>query len=111
VQKILDTAKNIDGNITTPPLANEKSSNFETVELELGTPALSYEHFWRYESNGQSSEFLVPALVFPIKNNPATGYYGRNNVVVPLIKDFQNQNSGGGIAVPMEGVGEVKRTN
>jgi hypothetical protein len=98
VQKIIQTAQSTNGNIYAP--VDEKNKDVKKVVLELDTPILGYEHFWRYENSGQNSEFMVPALIFPIKDNPDTGYYGQTRIVVPLIKDFANQN-GGPIVVPM----------
>lgn len=92
VVKILEAAKNVDG--VMPMRDDGKELTFKTVEVELGTPTLSLENMWRYEEN-QSSEYLVPCLVFPIKNSAEMAAYGRKRVIIPLIKDFINQNNGG----------------
>lgn len=96
VQKILAKAQNIDG---TMPLPDDKSNDIKKVELELDTPVLGYEHLWRYE-NGQSSEFMVPCLVFLVKENADIQNYWRKQVVVPVIKDFLNRGDDQ-IVVPM----------
>lgn len=95
INKILEVAKNIDG---TMPMRGDSEVTFKKVEIELDTPFLSYENLWKYESN-QSAEYLVPCLVFPVKDNAELAYYSRKRVIVPLIKDFLNQNYGGPITI------------
>ncbi len=57
--------------------------------VELGTPTKSLVKFWRY-TNGNSEELLVPALVFPVINNPEN-YYGSKFITVPLVKEMINE--------------------
>lgn len=66
----------------------------KTVDVSLGTPTLSYVHLSEYK-DGKSSEYLVPALVFPVTSTPKEGEYFQKTVTIPLVKDFQTtQNSG-----------------
>ncbi|OGY44357.1 MAG: hypothetical protein A3J62_04115 [Candidatus Buchananbacteria bacterium RIFCSPHIGHO2_02_FULL_38_8] len=63
-------------------------------EIELGEPKLGYLKKWNYK-NGQTEELLVPALIFPVINQPQTEATTKQilpnaykqNVVVPLIKE------------------------
>ena len=59
----------------------------KTVDVKLGTPKLSLVNYWRY-GNGANEELYVPALVFPIKEKPAEGYFYTENVVIPLVKEI-----------------------
>lgn len=95
VAKILAAAGNVDG---VMPLREDGGVAYKTVEIELDTPFLSYGNLWRYENN-QSSEYLAPCLVFPVKNSSDAVANGRKRVIVPLIKDFINQNNGGPIRI------------
>lgn len=75
----------------------------EMKELSLGTPERSFVQIYRYEDN-RSDELMVPALVFPIIDRPAAGYYGHNYVVVPLVKELLDeleQGRGGMEIMPM----------
>lgn len=75
-------------------------ANAKTVDVELGTPEVSYVKLWNY-SNNVSEELLVPALIFPVTKHPEITepyYWPRNNVVIPLVKEIlDNENNGGGI--------------
>lgn len=97
VAKLLAIAQDADGAM---PLKDDAGTDYKTVELELGTPVLSYEILWRYENN-QNLEYLVPCLMFPVRAD-ADAVYARERVVVPLIKEFLDENSGGPIRI-MEG--------
>lgn len=57
------------------------------TEIRLGTPTKSYVQTYRYQNN-RSEELLVPALVFPITNPEAFGYYGQRSVIVPLVQEM-----------------------
>lgn len=62
----------------------------KTVEIELGTPEVSYVKLWNY-SNGANEELLVPALIFPVTKEPADlgpNYWYRKNIVIPLVKEI-----------------------
>ena len=90
--KLLKAAQNVDGAM---PLREDGGVTYKEVKIELDTPFMAYASYWKYEDN-QSSEYLVPALIFPVRENselPA-GMYARKRVVVPLIKEFLNQNDG-----------------
>lgn len=58
-----------------------------TTEIQLGTPTKSYVQTYRYQNN-RSEELLVPALVFPILNPEAFGFYGQRSVIVPLVQEM-----------------------
>ena len=76
------------------------SAATNATQIDLGTPVLAYEEIYRSDGKGGSSEFLVPAYVFP----EITGFgAGTGNVIVPLIASFgQNGNGGGVRPVPLE---------
>ncbi len=57
----------------------------KTVEVELGNPTISYVRMW-HTLNNQSKDIYVPALVFPIINQPADMY--QKSITVPLIKEL-----------------------
>lgn len=61
----------------------------KVVEVQLGTPKLSLISYWRFgKGEGANEELLIPALVFPIKEKPTEGYFYRENVVIPLVKEI-----------------------
>lgn len=68
----------------------------KTVEIELGTPEVSYVKLWNY-SNGANEELLVPALIFPVTKEPEDAgpyYWYRKNIVIPLVKEIlDNENN------------------
>jgi hypothetical protein len=68
----------------------------KTVEVEVGEPERVWTRSWLPDPSGNGQELLVPALRFPILNKPANEPYFRDSIVVPLIKDVLDQNSGGG---------------
>ncbi len=73
--------------------------NARTVNLELGTPHVSLVKLWNYDNaKGISEELLVPALVFPVTNEPKVDAYQwyRKNVVVPLVKEILDSDQTGG---------------
>jgi len=55
----------------------------ETVEVEIGTPKISYVRKWI-----DREEILAPALVFPIIGAPEKFPSYKKNVVVPLVKEL-----------------------
>jgi len=59
----------------------------KTISVEIGTPSLAYMKVWKHEQ-GQSDEFLTPALVFPIDNSQQEGTYKRERIIIPLAKDL-----------------------
>ncbi len=101
VSKILTRAQNIDGFM---PLKDDVSVTYKTIELELDTPVMGYEILWKYEDN-QNLEYLVPCLVFPVKENSEAPAYIRKRVIVPLIKDFLDQNNDIPVRIMKEGSG------
>lgn len=73
---------------------NVQSNN--VTEIDLGTPTSGYEQLYQYDNaTGMSSQFLVPALVFPVINRSgsSTYYNSTNAVVVPLVQDFLENNA------------------
>ncbi|MBI3952528.1 MAG: hypothetical protein HY336_01065 [Candidatus Doudnabacteria bacterium] len=72
------------------------------VEVELGSPIIQPVKMWNYRDN-QSQELLIPSVVFPILNAPDELYY-RKTVVVPLIKEFLN-NQNVPYPMPLEKMG------
>ncbi|MBU2576055.1 hypothetical protein KKF64_03145 [Patescibacteria group bacterium] len=59
--------------------------------VELGTPEqiLMQTYNW---SDGQSNELLVPALKFPVINQPeGEKYFWRQNIIIPLAKELFEQ--------------------
>jgi hypothetical protein len=69
-----------------------------TTVIDLGTPTMAYEQMFQYGSDGTSSQFLVPAYVFP--ETSAEGA-GTSNIIVPLIQAFVQNNDSGSVVVPM----------
>ena len=59
-------------------------------EASLASPSIGYVRLWweTYEADGRGREFYVPAYVFPILSEEARKETGRENIVVPLVKDF-----------------------
>jgi hypothetical protein len=73
-----------------------------TVDIELGTPEVSYVKVWNY-TNSNSEELLVPALIFPVTKEPADlgeGYWYRKNIVIPLVKEILDNENQGGQPIP-----------
>jgi hypothetical protein len=62
----------------------------KTVDIKLGTPIYSLVQTWKYDENN-SSELLVPSLIFPVKNIQDYRYYYGSYVIVPLVGDLMNQ--------------------
>ena len=74
----------------------------ETTKIELDTPIQAYMIFWKYDETSRSNQILfIPALVFPIKNLPAEGYYYQKNIIVPLAKELLDQNEQPPYPVPL----------
>ncbi len=55
-------------------------------EIDLGTPVMAYVQMYQSDANGNGSQFLVPAFVFPVRQKNGSAY--PQNIVVPLIADF-----------------------
>lgn len=78
---------------------NDPNGTQFTVELD--TPEIAYVKIWRYE-DGTNSEFLVPAFIFPIKNNDQLSLpYHKQQITVPLAKEILEKWESGPIAIPL----------
>jgi len=67
----------------------------DKVEVGLGTPTKQYIKMWNYRPvMTESDELYVPALVFPILDNPNNIDIYRKAVVVPLAKDLLQVDNG-----------------
>lgn len=67
-----------------------------TIEIELGTPQISYVKLWNYANNA-NEELLVPALIFPVTKEPTEPeayYWYRKNIVIPLVKEILDNENG-----------------
>lgn len=64
--------------------------NAKTVEIELGTPTISYMRYYQYK-DGKNEDLLVPAYVFPVLKAPEGQNYFQKNVVIPLVKEILDQ--------------------
>lgn len=67
-----------------------QESNADVVELKLNTPKNILMQYWTYK-DGQNQELLVPALMFPILNQPENKMFYQENIVVPLARDLINE--------------------
>lgn len=65
-------------------------SDAQVVERELDTPHRAYVKVWQYRAASTGDELYVPALAFPIIQPPQGGGFYPAFVVVPLVKDFWN---------------------
>jgi len=71
------------------------SGNGRTVSVELGTPEIKLVKVWAGANDKfVSNELFVPALVFPVVNNPEWTYFYRSNVIVPLVGSLTESNGG-----------------
>jgi hypothetical protein len=65
---------------------------YETVDIELGSPSLELVKIWNYDQTKMiSQELYVPAYVFPIISQSKYNYFYRKNIVIPAVKDFFNR--------------------
>lgn len=86
--KILETATgNAYGDMMPMRAEDGTGAEYKDIRIALDTPFLSYESMYRYENN-TSSEYLVPCMVFSIKDGSEAPVHYRKRVIVPLIKDF-----------------------
>jgi hypothetical protein len=77
--------------------ANYSYPNAEkTVELSLGDPSVQFVSLSRSDTDGYQ-EYLVPAYVFPIVKVPEGEQYWQKNIVIPLVEEFYDNQTGGGI--------------
>jgi hypothetical protein len=73
-----------------------------TIEVQVGDPKLELVRMWDYQNN-QSSELLVPSLVFTVLEQPDNEpYFYRKAVVVPLIKRILDRQDGGSDGGPVK---------
>lgn len=70
-----------------PMPASTEENKVTTVNVSLGEPTLIYTHIYEYK-DGKSSEYIVPALSFPVTQKPKEGEYFQDKIIVPVIKDF-----------------------
>ncbi|MBI2984310.1 MAG: hypothetical protein HYY50_01675 [Candidatus Kerfeldbacteria bacterium] len=68
----------------------EPAEGVETVKIQLGQPASGYM-ISRYQLDQTSSEFLVPALIFPITSVPSGEQLYQSSIIVPVVKDLLAQ--------------------
>jgi hypothetical protein len=62
--------------------------------ISLDTPELSLVQQWSYDSStGKGSELYIPCYVFPVKNRSLEKLYLPENIIIPLNKDFFQQNN------------------
>lgn len=64
-------------------------SKTKYIDLDLGTPELSYVQTFDYDqTTGLTNELLVPALIFPVMSNPDAKYNYQRQIVVPIAKEM-----------------------
>ncbi len=78
------------GGIYGPIYAYREDGRSTQETLNLGTPDQILMQTWNYQ-NGQQNELLVPALRFPVLNQPSDRYFSRDAVVVPLAEELIQQ--------------------
>lgn len=80
------------GNYSPVALREGDAAGTETTvqDIKLGAPTEGFVKIYNYE-NGTSSELVVPALLFPVKDVPEGVYLYRQTVAVPLAEDLFNQ--------------------
>jgi hypothetical protein len=64
----------------------------ERVDVTLGDPELAYMKH-NISKNGEVSELLVPAMVFPIEEKPSDSRIYQDNIIVPLAKELFKENN------------------
>lgn len=81
-----------------------EGDNVEEVDVEVGTPVLALAKIWRYADESRGEDFLVPAYVFPVLSKIDNPYFSKKNIVIPLVKDFyDNNNLDGPVFLPAAG--------
>lgn len=87
--KILEVAQNggRSWNFGTMPYPQPDNTNTKTIDVRLGEPEMTYVHLSDYQ-DGVSKEYLVPALMFPVLDQPKEGEYFQSQVIVPVIQEF-----------------------
>lgn len=61
--------------------------NAEIIEVEVNKPEIKLIRKYWYDGE-KDTILLVPAYVFTVKQNPQEGEYYRQEIVIPVIKDF-----------------------
>lgn len=69
---------------------NVDIENTKEQKIVLDTPEFTYINLWKY-SNNKNEELLVPALIFPVVLDNVSEYYGRQSIVVPLVKEMLDE--------------------
>lgn len=72
----------------------ESSVKIQKKEVQIWNPRLEYVNVYDYK-NGQSIQYVIPALIFPTVTKPSETDYFSSQVVVPLIKDFYEYDNSG----------------
>ena len=75
----------------------------QRVSVEVGTPTLGYTPS-RYQIEQTNTEYLIPALVFPITKAPQGEQLYRSAIVVPLVQEILDQQVR---ALPISGAPEA----
>lgn len=85
--KILEVAQNGGRSWNYGPIGLAQPEKVTTVDVRLGEPEMTYVHLSDYQ-DGTSKDYLVPALVFPVLDQPKEGEYFQDKVIVPVIREF-----------------------
>lgn len=66
----------------------------QIIEIKLGKPKSVLTKIWQWDSKeNYSKKLLVPALYFPITEQPKDeNYFDKNAIVIPLAKDLYEDN-------------------
>lgn len=75
-----------------PMPASTEENKITTINVSLGEPTLIYTYIYEYK-DGKSSEYIVPALSFPVTQKLKDGEYFQDKIIVPVIKDFYEINN------------------
>jgi len=93
--KLLDWAKKGGANYY-----DNGSPEAKVIDVKLGDPEIVYYKFYKWVQDGnRNEEYLIPAYSFPVVKSADYQLY-RSNILVPLIKGFEDQN-------PDQGTGPV----
>jgi hypothetical protein len=70
-----------------------EDEELNVIEIEIGEPKLALLKSWHYDENlRESYNLYVPAYVFPIVSESKPSYFNQENIVVPIIEDFFQNN-------------------
>ncbi len=70
-----------------PIASTDDTTKVTTIDVKLGEPTMSFTHIYEYK-DGESNEYIVPALIFPVTQTPKEGEYFSDKIIVPIVKDF-----------------------